>query len=77
MSQSSHFNFEDEDEENFFEELAQDFSRAQMLGGFGQSQITDEGESSRLRRADLDFERDEAKEDEYDYLTPEGQSDEN
>jgi hypothetical protein len=27
-SQSSHFNFEDEDEENFFEELAQDFSRA-------------------------------------------------
>jgi hypothetical protein len=34
------------------------------------------GDHSRLRREDLE-DRDEAKEDEYDYLTPQGESDEN
>lgn len=56
----------DEEEENFFEELAQDFSRAQLLGGF--SRLADQ---SRLKREDLfegEDDRDEAKEDEYDYF---------
>ena len=83
---------DDQDEEHFFEELAQDFNRAQQLGGFlsGSSRLSDDGslqspandqrlDHSRFRTSDVlpspserDHaviqDRDEAKEDEYDYF---------